>query len=155
MPLTVTPNHSKKDLEIILKALPEPNVVVISAYPTDSKSSPYVEEILNEIERHYKPHLLMYDRSCRIEICVELKNPSKKAILDFYESSPAYFQKAVWYHKYDNIKSLSVLILTPTSFKLSYINSTPAYLPALSKAVEKTKMNLDVKTEINGLKART
>lgn len=154
MPLTVTPNHSKKDLEIILKALPEPNVVVISAYPTYSESSPYVEGILNEIERHYKPHLLMYDL-CRIEICVELKNPSKKAILDFYESSPAYFQKAVWYHKYDNLKSLSVLILTPTSFNLSYMNSTPAYLPALSKTVEKTKMKLDVKTEINGLKART
>lgn len=155
MPLTVTPNHLKKDLEIILKALPEPNVVVISAYPTDSKSSPYIEGILNEIERHYKPHLLMYDRNCRIEICVELKNPSKKAILDFYESSPAYFQKAVWYHKYDNLKSLSILILTPTSFKLLYMNSTPAYLPTLSKAVEKTKMRLDVKTEINNLKART
>lgn len=149
MSVIVIPQHSKEDLEIILGVLPEPNFVEISAYP-DPKTSATVKTLLEEIEDFYKPHLLMDDRSCHIEVSAMLKNPSKQAILDFYESGHASFKEAIW-HDYNPV-TISTLTLTPVSFELFYLNSTPIYFPDLRLKLEKTRIKLDVKTEINGLK---
>lgn len=136
MPLTVLPRyHSKKDLETVLLALPEPTDVIISINP-HLDYGPLIQQ-MESLYPQYKFELEEVSRS-KIKISLKLEKPSKQAILDFCDNS---LRQAIWLEEGSN----SVLTLTPTSLNVHYSWSYPSYIGELSKAIKKTCIILNQK----------